>query len=197
MSTSAAPNVDIVAVMRQLRTAGDTDAEIGRKLNLSRQRVHQLLGPSGVDRRKGPHPRARSAPSARGAFSDALLAWRLRHNLSQSQAAKILRISSIAIYSKWETLGHCSLPGLVLAFIKLWEAQQRNPKPLREISVSESLPTTLQHWRARHGLTQNQAAVILRLTSLATQAQWERGRGCMLPNLVRNFIKLWEAHKNS
>lgn len=112
--------------MRRLRGQGYSDAEIGHKFGLSRQRVHSLLGSSAVDRRRGARvpdtrPPATGLTDADRALPAALTGWRARYQLTQIEAAEILHLKSVTTYSKWERGLGCSLSGLVLDFLKLWE----------------------------------------------------------------------------
>lgn len=120
--------------MRTLREQGFSDSAIGKAVDLSRQTVYKLLGPSSEDRRKQTridltHWQAPFGKPERD-LPGALTLWRARHNLTQPQAAAILHISSPSTYSKWERGAGCSLPGLVIDFIKLWEFKKEHEKLL-------------------------------------------------------------------
>lgn len=113
--------------MQLMRRNGYSDAEVGLKFGLSRQRVHTLLGTSAVDRRRGARVPDSVPPTALGttkedrALPAALASWRTRYGLTQIEAAKILHLKSVVTYSKWERGLGCSLSALVLDFLKLWE----------------------------------------------------------------------------
>lgn len=62
--------------------------------------------------------------------------------------------------------------------------------------ADKALPTALREWRARHGLTQAEAAKILHVGHVPSYAKWERGLKCGTAALVLDFLKLWETHKN-
>ena len=66
---------------------------------ITRQRVHQLLGPRPRTVRAPPKPAP--TPPTRKAFAAALLAWRRRHGLSQAGAARLLGVTTHSV-SSWE-----------------------------------------------------------------------------------------------
>ena len=93
---------------------GWSDAAIAARLGITRQRVHQLLGPR-VKRKPAPL----TAPSPVVDFAAALREWRERRGLSQSQAAALLRIGTHTV-SCWETgRNGCSLAASMLRLMEL------------------------------------------------------------------------------
>jgi len=115
--------------MRQLREAGATNKQVGERYGISAQRVHQILGPAKTKVHQLRFPSLNKRNQALGseaarALPGALMAWRARNNLTQYEASQILHLSVVSNYSNWERGVGCSLPGLVLDFIKLWEAHK-------------------------------------------------------------------------
>ena len=110
-------NALLKRAMRSARTEGLPDSAIGRRYDLTRQRVHQILGKRPPAPRKA-QPAAPPAPT-REEFAAALLAWRRRRGLSQAQAARLLRVTVTSI-SAWENkVCGCSLAGAILLLLEL------------------------------------------------------------------------------
>ena len=108
---TAPPNVENMHAMRR---AGDADSAIAAAHGVTRQRVHQLLGPRPPRRRQ---PRLPLPPPVD--FGRALREWRARRGLSQSQAARLLRVTAHSV-SCWETgRTGCSLAATVLRLLEL------------------------------------------------------------------------------
>ena len=105
-----------VAAMKAMRTRGMADATIAKRHGITRQRVHQLLGPRPRTVRAPPKPAP--APPTRKAFAAALLAWRRRHGLSQAGAARLLGVTTHSV-SSWEQQRRgCSLATSILQLME-------------------------------------------------------------------------------
>jgi len=91
---------DQISEAKRLRRQGASDAAIGSCMvpPITRQAVHLALGPR--KRTVRVKPAAPKAPSV-AEFSAQLRAWRARRNISQSQAARLLRVTTHTV-SCWE-----------------------------------------------------------------------------------------------
>lgn len=107
-------NPDTLAVMRSMRTAGFADSEIAAKRGISRQRVHRILG----KRERKRKPAAAPQQTSRAEFATAIRAWREARGLSQSQAAKTLRVNKHTLCS-WEVQRTgCSLAASIMLLME-------------------------------------------------------------------------------
>jgi len=98
------------------------DEAIASAFGLSRQRAHKLMGPR-------PREAIDIVPQDADAterLPGALKAWRLKHNLSQTEAAKILGVQhGFGSISKWERgAGGCAQPEILLRLIELLDQHE-------------------------------------------------------------------------
>ena len=99
--------------MRAMRENGSSDREIAATFNVSDQYVRQKLTT---------HPQKTMVTPVTGQqVASALRAWRKRHNLTEMAAAKRLHLASTTTLSRWEFSGGCSLPGLVLDYLEMYD----------------------------------------------------------------------------
>lgn len=101
---------------RRMRAAGKPDSEIGAHFGITRQRVHQLLGPRPARPAKVKPPRETVATAD---FSAALRGWRTSRGLSQSQAARLLCVTTHTVASWEQGVNGCSLAGAMLKLMDL------------------------------------------------------------------------------
>lgn len=115
--------IDRDTSMRVLREGDVPDSLIGAAFGLTRQRVHNILGPPDRDRRRTvpvrpPVDTGEDLPDDLPAF---LRGWRARQGLSQAAAARELGVAMMT-YAHWEQDAHgCSLPVLLVKYIRLTE----------------------------------------------------------------------------
>jgi hypothetical protein len=104
---------------QELREHGVPDELIGRVYNISRQRVHVLLGPRPPAPRCTPLPRI-GAEVTPGDFKSFIKAFRARHSLSQAALADMLGVDQTTV-ARWENTGTCNLPGLVMLVLRYFD----------------------------------------------------------------------------
>jgi transcriptional regulator with XRE-family HTH domain len=100
----------------RMRLKGRSDSDIAAQLGITRQRVHQLLGKRPAKPPKVKPPRETVAPSD---FSAALRGWRTSRGLSQSQAARLLCVTTHTVASWEQGVNGCSLAGAMLKLMDL------------------------------------------------------------------------------
>ena len=106
---------DQISAAHAMRASGASDKAIAVQYGISRQRLHKILGP----RPKAAQTAQDSAAPDLPDFATELRAWRRLHGLSQSQAARLLRINPMSI-SAWETGRHrCALAAPMLLLLDL------------------------------------------------------------------------------
>jgi len=115
------------ALMQRMREAGITDPQIAEVFDLSKQRVNTILGPVGKRARHvAIAHHAMNYRDAQEALPQELWRWRNRHNWTQADAANVLCLGNVNVFSRWERRSvKCSLAALLLQFIKLYD--ERNP----------------------------------------------------------------------
>ncbi len=96
-----------------MRRKGLTDAEIGMRLRVTRQRVGAIAGA----RNDPPAPPPYEPPDIDMAeFSAALRRWRTGLGITQNAAAEMLHVR-LTTYCRWEQGRPCTLPAMVLNLI--------------------------------------------------------------------------------
>jgi len=107
------------AIMRLMRLNGMSDAAIADIWSLSRQRVHELLGP------RPPKPEPPPLPDTAGLderVQHALKAWRSKYGLSRTEAAAALGLASAQTLDAWEKgRKSCALPLMLLRYLEMLE----------------------------------------------------------------------------
>lgn len=117
MKTITLPIKARTDIMRLMRAYGMPDETIAGAFSLSRQRAHVLMGP----RPRDPIELAPVDATAAERLPSVLKAWRIKHDLSQTEAAKILGVRhGFNSVSKWErSAGGCAQPEVLIRLIEL------------------------------------------------------------------------------
>jgi ribosome-binding protein aMBF1 (putative translation factor) len=105
--------------MRRLRERNVTDETIGYAFGLSRQRVHQKLGPKHLkDDTPPPEPPTTAEPPLEPPADLAafLRSYRTTRNLSQATLARIIGTSQSAV-AQWETGAPCRHAKLIAYYL--------------------------------------------------------------------------------
>lgn len=105
---------ETLEAMQRLREA-ESDVEVGRIFNISRQRVHSLLGQRPAKKHiRAPIPHATAAD-----LPDYLKAWREKHNVTMAEAARLCGTNQMSWYAWESNRTGCSMPGLLLRYLAL------------------------------------------------------------------------------
>jgi hypothetical protein len=121
-----------IPIMNALRAHGASDEEIGQLFELSRQRVHVLLGARPTPEESPPpikfNEGAKDLPAA-------LIDFRTRHDLSQGALANLLGLppdpngkNTAGTIWRWENGYPCKWPHMILRLLELIDdASKNNP----------------------------------------------------------------------
>ena len=114
--------------MAVLREGGVPYSLIGAAFGVSKQYVGATLGPMPAKTGSGAPPTGDNDVDVSRTLRD----WRARHGLSQAAAARILGVSLSAL-APWETgrIG-CSLPELLVRFVRLYDLANTPAKKVSE-----------------------------------------------------------------
>ena len=106
--------------MRLMRAYGAPDEAIAQAWNITRQRVHAILGA----RPRSYAPALEDPEPSPEAFARVLRAWRTRRGMTQVQAAAALGLPGQPTVSNWERNGACDHPRLVMRLLDLLDQHE-------------------------------------------------------------------------
>jgi helix-turn-helix protein len=128
------PTVNTVSrsnLIRVLREHGVSDQVIAEAFDITRQRLHAMLGPR--TSKPGPKPKPEPPPSLPPLPKDlpaALRTWRRHRKITLNEAAARIGTNR-QTWHNWETgRTGCSLPRLLLGYLNMIDRSETTAKPV-------------------------------------------------------------------